>query len=236
VEGRGAIAGTVVRNIERADRSVVDAFAAYGVATVHEAQARTGLLRAYIDPIYAGAHVSGSAVTVSVPPADNWMIHVAVEQCQDGDVLVVAPTSPSEAGYFGELLATALRARGVRGLVIDAGCRDVAELQRIGFPVWSKCVSAFGTVKETLGDVNVGVVCAGQRIEPGDVIVADDDGVVAVSRRRAAEVLEACAAREEKEAASRRRYEAGEISLEVQGMRDELERKGLRYVDRAPED
>jgi 4-hydroxy-4-methyl-2-oxoglutarate aldolase len=236
VEGRGPIAGTVVRNVQRADRSVVDAFARYGVATVHEAQGRTGVLAAYIDPIYAGAHVSGSAVTVSVPPADNWMIHVAVEVCQEGDVLVVAPTSPSEAGYFGELLATALRARGVRGLVIDAGCRDVADLKRMDFPVWSKCVSAFGTVKETLGDVNVGIVCAGQSVEPGDVIVADDDGVVAVPRRRAAEVLEACAAREEKEAASRRRYEAGEISLDVQGMREQLAQEGLTYVDEATED
>jgi 4-hydroxy-4-methyl-2-oxoglutarate aldolase len=236
VEGRGAIAGTVVRNVKRADRSVVDAFARYGVATVHEAQARTGLMAAYIDPIYSDAHISGSAITVSVPPGDNWMIHVAVEQCQEGDVVVVAPTSPSEAGYFGELLAAALRARGVRGLVIDAGCRDAAELRRMDFPVWSKCVSAFGTVKETLGDVNVAIVCAGQRVEPGDVIVADDDGVVAVPRRRAAAVLEACAAREEKEAVSRGRYEAGESSLDVHGMREELARKGLMYVDEAPED
>jgi 4-hydroxy-4-methyl-2-oxoglutarate aldolase len=221
------MAHIVVQNPPRAEQA--DAFRDYGVATVHEAQGRTGLLRPHITPIWPGAHIAGTAVTVSVPPADNWMLHVAVEQCRPGDVLVVAPTSYSDAGYFGELLATALAFRGVRGLVIDAGCRDVAELTRMAFPVWSACVSATGTVKETLGSVNVPIVCAGQLVHPGDVVVADDDGVAIVPRQDAIRVLAASEAREQREAVSRKRYASGELSLDVSGMREALAAKGLTY-------
>jgi 4-hydroxy-4-methyl-2-oxoglutarate aldolase len=221
----------VVHNPVRTDIALVKDLAQFGVSTIHEAQGRTGLIDPGLRPIWSGAAAAGTAVTVSVPPGDNWMIHVAVEQCAEGDLLVVAPTTPSSAGYFGELLATALAHRGVRGLVIDAGCRDVAELREMGFPVWSRHVSAFGTVKETLGSVNVGLVCAGQWVEPGDVVVADEDGAVVVPRAKAAEVIEACRAREEREARSRERYARGELSLDVQSMREALAAKGLTYVD-----
>lgn len=213
----------------RTDATILDGFAPFGVATVHEAQGRSGLMLPYMRPVYAGARAVGSAVTVSLAPCDNWMLHVVVEQCQPGDIVVAAATSFSDAGYFGELLATSLKARGVTGLVIEGGCRDVAELAKMGFPVWSRAISAQGTVKETLGSINVPLVCAGQLVTPGDVIVADADGVVVVARERAASVLAASQARETKEAANRIQFEAGTLGLDLYGMRDKLASKGLTY-------